>query len=73
MRPLADWQFDPNRPLQTKRGAKQALRCGEDKIEDLIERRVLKTVNLGPRLVRVTTESIMQVASTGDPPRAQDQ
>ena len=72
MRPLSDWQFDPTRPLQTKRGAKQALRCGEDKLEELIERRVLKTVNLGPRLVRVTTESIMRAAATGDQ-QSQDQ
>lgn len=66
MRALADWEFDQSRPLQTKRGAKQALRCGDDKVEDLIERGLLKTVNIG-RSVRVTTESIMNVASKGDP------
>ena len=65
MRPLANWQFDSSLPLQTKRGTKQALRCGDDKVDDLIERGVLKTVNIG-RSVRVTTESIMEVASAGD-------
>jgi hypothetical protein len=65
MRPLADWQFNPSLPLQTKRGTAQALRCGADKIDDLIDRDILKTVNIG-RSVRVTTESIMEVASMGD-------
>jgi hypothetical protein len=65
MRPLANWQFDSSLPLQTKRGAKQALRCGDDKLDGLIERGLLKTVNIG-RSVRVTTESILKVASMGD-------
>jgi hypothetical protein len=65
MKPLTDWQFDVTRPLQTKRGTAQALRCGLDKVDELIERDVLKTVNID-RLVRVTTESIMRLAATGD-------
>jgi hypothetical protein len=62
MRPLADWKFDASRPLQTKRGTAQALRCGQDKVDELIELNILKTVAIG-RSVRVTTESIMQLAS----------
>jgi hypothetical protein len=62
MRALADWKFDSSRPLQTKRGAAQALRCGEDKVDDLIERDLLKTVTIG-RSVRVTTRSILQLAT----------
>ena len=42
MKPLADWQFDSSRPLQTKRGTAQALRCGDDKVDDLIERGLLE-------------------------------
>jgi hypothetical protein len=61
MKPLTDWQFDSSRPLQTKRGTQQALRCGADKVDGLIESGLLKTVNIG-RSVRVTTESIMALA-----------
>jgi hypothetical protein len=64
MRPLANWQFDASLPLQTKRGTRQALRCGEDKVNDLIERGLLDTVYIG-RSLRITTTSIMKVASTG--------
>ena len=64
MRPLANWQFDASLPLQTKRGTQQALRCGEDKIDDLIERGLLDTVYIG-RSLRITTTSIMKLASTG--------
>jgi hypothetical protein len=64
MRPLANWQFDASLPLQTKRGTKQALRCGDDKLEDLIERGLLDIVYIG-RSPRVTTASILKVASTG--------
>jgi hypothetical protein len=65
MRPLADWKFDATRPLQTKRGTAQALRCGEDKVDALIDRGLLKVVTIG-RSARVTTESIQQLAATGD-------
>ena len=64
MRPLVDWSFDASRPLQTKRGAAQGLRCGADKVEELIKRDILKTVNIG-RSVRVTTELILKVAAVG--------
>ena len=64
MRALANWQFDASLPLQTKRGTKQTLRCGDDKLEDLIERGLLDIVYIG-RSPRITTASIMKVASTG--------
>jgi len=64
VKPLADWQFDSSRPLQTKRGTAQALRCGEDKVENLIEAGLLDTVPMG-RSVRVTTGSILRLAATG--------
>lgn len=38
---------------------------GHNKIDDLIKLGRLKTVNFG-RLVRITTESILEVAATGD-------
>jgi hypothetical protein len=62
VRALADSDFDSKRPLQTKRGAAQALRCGHNKIDELIDRGALKTVEID-RIVRVTTESILAVAS----------
>ena len=62
MHKLADIDYDPNRPLQTKRGAGQALRCGHNRIDDLIDRGLLKTV-LIDRRTRITTESILAVAS----------
>jgi hypothetical protein len=66
MRALADWQFDATRPLQTKRGAAQALRCGEDKVDALIESGALKVVYVG-KSARVTTESILEIARNGTP------
>jgi hypothetical protein len=67
MRPLADWQYDRTRPTQTKRGAAQALRVGQDKVDGLIKAGLLKTVDsLGDRTTRVTTESILKLVS-GEP------
>jgi hypothetical protein len=66
VRPLADHDFNPSLPLQTKRGAKQALRCGHNKIDDLIKSGKLKTVSSLGRLVRITTESILEVAAVDD-------
>jgi hypothetical protein len=63
VRPLADSDFDYNRPLQTKRGAKQALRCGHNKVDELIRSGALKTVDIGDRITRITTESILEVAT----------
>ena len=65
MRPLADADFHPHRPLQTKTGARQALRCGHNKVEQLIRSGKLRVVKIG-RSARVTTESILKVAA-GDP------
>jgi hypothetical protein len=62
VRPLADPDFDPKRPLQTKRGAAQALRCGHNKIDELIDRGLLKTVDIDRR-TRITTDSILALAA----------
>jgi excisionase family DNA binding protein len=67
MRALADKAFDPTRPLQTDRGAQQALRCGHNKIDDLIKHGRLKTVYVG-RLRRISTQSILEYAAKGDGP-----
>jgi excisionase family DNA binding protein len=61
---LANPDYDPAVPLQTKRGAKQALRIGHNGVEDMIRQGRLKAVKFG-RSVRITTESILQVAATG--------
>jgi hypothetical protein len=65
MRPLKDWQFDPKMPLQTKRGAAQALRVGQDKVDELIEGGHLElgSDSLGDRIKRVTTKSILKLAN----------
>ena len=66
MRPLANQDFNPLLPLQTKPGAAQALRCGVNNVDKLIKKRVLKTVELpddeADRRVRITTESILAAA-----------
>jgi hypothetical protein len=62
MRALKDWEFDPAKPVQTRRGAAQALRCGADKVDGLIEAGVLKTVDLD-RIRRITTASIMAIVN----------
>jgi hypothetical protein len=64
MRALIDWEFDAARPLQTKRGTKQALRCGDDKVEELIDRGLLEVVYID-KLLRITTNSILKVAASG--------
>lgn len=66
MRPLAEQGFDPKLPLQTKVGAKQALRCGMNRVDELIELRVLETVDIDRR-TRITTKSILKVAEHGVP------
>ena len=67
MRPLADQDFDPNKPVQTKKGAAQALRCGHNKVDQLIRNGLLDTVDID-RIRRITTASILRVAS-GDASR----
>jgi hypothetical protein len=65
MKPLSRPDFDPTLPLQTDRGAEQALRVGHNRIDDLIKQKRLKVVYFG-RSRRITTESILDVAATGD-------
>lgn len=67
MRPLLDRQFDPSRPLQTKEGARAALRCGRNKVNELAREGKLKVVYLG-RSARITTDSILEYARHGDRP-----
>ncbi len=62
MRPLADQGFDPTKPVQTKKGTAQALRCGHNKVDELIRNGVLDTVEID-RIRRITTASIFRVAS----------
>jgi hypothetical protein len=61
MKPLANSGFDPRLPLQTKAGAKEALRCGHNKIDDLIDKGLLKVVYFD-RIPKITTASIMAIA-----------
>jgi hypothetical protein len=66
MRALGDREFDPKLPLQTKDGARQALRVGKTTVDDFIAGGLLDTVVLKdsqgvPRITRVTTESIMRL------------
>jgi hypothetical protein len=62
MRALDD-DYDPSKPVQTRRGARQALRCGHNKIDELIRTGKLKTVNGLGRITRITTDSILRVAA----------
>jgi hypothetical protein len=65
MRALSNPDFDPSLPLQTKRGAAQALRCGHNTIDALIKKGVLKAVTLD-RITKVTTHSIQAIVQTAD-------
>jgi hypothetical protein len=62
VKPLANHNFDASLPLQTRKGAKQALRVGHNKVDELIRLGKLKTVRFG-RIVHVTTESIQKIAT----------
>ena len=42
MKPLADWQFDLRDHYKRSAVPQQALRCGADKVDDLIERGILE-------------------------------
>jgi hypothetical protein len=66
LRPLANQDFDPKLPLQTKKGAKQALRVGMNAVEDLIRLRLLETVEINRR-THIKTKSIMKLAEHGIP------
>jgi hypothetical protein len=68
MRPIADPNFDPNKPVQTRRGAAQALRVSHNKIDELIRSGALKTVDGLGRITRITTASILAVASGRESP-----
>jgi len=63
VRPLADSDFDPNKPVQTKKGTAQALRCGHNKVDDLIRAGLLDKVDIDDRITRITTSSILKLAS----------
>ena len=41
MRPIANPEFDPNLPVQTRKGAAQALRVSHNRIDQLIRDGVL--------------------------------
>ena len=64
MNPLRNFEFDPTLPLQTKRGAQQALRSGHNTIDDLIRAGLLEVIYIG-RIPKITTDSIMRVAASG--------
>ena len=66
MRPLADQGFDPKLPLQTKKGAKQALRVGMNSVEELIKLGLLETVEINRR-THIKTKSILKIAEHGIP------
>lgn len=63
MRPLNDADFDPSRPVQTKKGAKQALRVGKNMVDELIKTGKLKTVKGLGRVTHITTESILKITT----------
>ena len=65
MKALKDAAYDPTRPLQTKRGAQQALQVGKHKLQKMIREGRLKTVYFG-RDCRITTQSILDYAAKGD-------
>jgi hypothetical protein len=65
MRALANSDFDPSLPLQTKKGAAQALRCGHNTVDALIRRRVLKVVYID-RIAKITTSSIQALVQPAD-------
>ncbi len=69
MRALSNPDFDPTLPLQTRKGAKQALRCSHNKIDELILDGTLETVSGLGRVTKITTASILAVAS-GEPKSA---
>ena len=63
MKPMANPHFDPTLPVQTKQGASQALRVSHNRIDALIRAGALKTVPGLGRIVKITTASILRVAS----------
>jgi hypothetical protein len=65
MNPLANPYFNPAEPLQTLLGTQQALKCGHNKVRQLIREKKLATVHVG-KMLRVTTESILAYAKVGD-------
>jgi hypothetical protein len=63
VRPISNPDFDPTLPVQTRKGAKQALRCSHNRIDELIRDGRLKTVSGLGRVTRITTKSILEVAA----------
>jgi hypothetical protein len=64
MRPLADADFNPELPLQTIPGTKQALRCSKSTVLDLVARGLLDAVDVNTS-TRITTDSIFRLISQG--------
>lgn len=62
MRPIADPNFDPKLPLQTRKGAAQALRVSHNRIDQLIRDGVLETADGLGRITKITTASILRAA-----------
>jgi hypothetical protein len=67
VRPIANPDFDPALPLQTRKGAKQALRVSHNKIDELIRDGKLEVVEGLGRITRITTKSILKLAGGSDP------
>jgi hypothetical protein len=63
--PLAYKDFDPSLPFQTREGARQALRVGHNRIQQLVSDGSLQVVRFG-RSARITTASILSLAGTAD-------
>jgi hypothetical protein len=59
---VANPDYDPQKPVQTRRGAQQALRCSHNKIDELIREGKLETVPGFGRIIRITTRSILKLA-----------
>jgi hypothetical protein len=67
MKKLANPDWDPSLPVQTKLGARQALLVGHNKIDELIRSKILEVVYTG-RIAKITTRSILAYAARGDGP-----
>jgi hypothetical protein len=62
VRPVSNPDYDPNLPLQTRKGAKQALRVSHNRVDELIKQGKLETVKGLGRVTRITTKSILRIA-----------
>jgi hypothetical protein len=62
VRPISDPDYNPNLPLQTRKGAKQALHVSHNKVDQLIRDGKLETVKGLGRITKITTRSILKLA-----------